>query len=131
MRILAFAAILFATTCLFAQATIVNVPFRVSDTHAVRVEITPDYTLEEIATMLQPLDPLRKTHYSWPLPVEKMAAVPELLSEYIRITGAASISARWGNSKLSIYELQLCELLRVKIACVVIVVLAPEACALL
>jgi hypothetical protein len=61
--------------------------------HTVKVE--RDLTFVDYTKLLEPLDPLPKIHYSWPLPVFKLMQHPPLLSEYIRITGAASLSAAW------------------------------------
>ena len=49
---------------------------------------------EQVLAWLRELKPLPKVHYSWPLPLEKMS--DELLFQYVRLTGAVSLSGEWG-----------------------------------
>lgn len=50
----------------------------------------------DLLPMLQELTPLRKVHYSWPLPATLyLPTIDPVLGEYVRITHAASLSARW------------------------------------
>jgi hypothetical protein len=49
----------------------------------------------QILTWLRELEPLPKVHYSWPLPWSSIS--DDLLTEYVRLTHAASVSGEWHN----------------------------------
>jgi hypothetical protein len=62
---------------------------------------------EQILAWLRELQPLPKAHYSWPLPLETMS--DELLFEYVRLTGAASLSGEWGKPEQMDRAVAVCQ----------------------
>lgn len=48
---------------------------------------------EQVLQWLRELKPLPKVHYSWPIPFDRFS--DELLFEYVRLTGAVSVSGEW------------------------------------
>lgn len=52
-----------------------------------------------IASMLAPLKPLQKVHYSWPLlPEWPKSAADSLALQYVRVSGAFTLSVEWTNA---------------------------------
>ena len=59
---------------------------------------------------LRQFEPLPKVHYSWSLPVEMLNNPRDaLLNEYVRLTRAASISARWATRGRVRTAVQVCK----------------------
>lgn len=86
----------------------VDVEFRnvaTSQPVSYNVKIEHNKTFDDYAVMLSTLEPLQKIHYSWPLP-QNLINHHDLMSEYVRITGAASISARWGDHATILAQLK-------------------------
>ena len=50
---------------------------------------------KQVLEWLQELEPLPKVHYSWPVPYDSIS--DEILSKYVRLTHAASVSGEWHN----------------------------------
>lgn len=89
-KLLTCFAVLVAGVCSTSAETIV-VEIATGATVTVDRHTTP----EDYAALLAPLAPLPKRHYSWALPMDQLMEHPPLLSEYVRITGAASLAAVW------------------------------------
>ncbi|RMF73419.1 MAG: hypothetical protein D6744_15640 [Planctomycetota bacterium] len=51
----------------------------------------PQPSNREILEWMRALEPLQKTHYSWPIPRERLHPLDEMLYEYVRLTHAATL----------------------------------------
>lgn len=61
----------------------------------------------QMLAWLRELEPLPKVHYSWPLPYSSIS--DELLTEYVRLTHAASVSGEWHKSDEIDRAVRICQ----------------------
>lgn len=79
----------------------------VTDAHQVHIQVIP--AEPPILAWMKELPPLRKIHYSWALLPNMMDVNNEILYEYVRLTSAISIAARWAPDNYIDICVQMCK----------------------